>query len=332
MAGFFQNLIRKLSPPKEPETPAVHVGAFGKHPGWNDHLDDLGLDTARLATLKTQFYVQGIGGNIDSRAWERLDEPQRLDGYHHLFVLEDGKDTVVGRFWSSSDGKGRKLYPMVVCAQFTHVPLAWALGEALPRLADLEARCTATTSADVVRDAVAGARSALVSHVAGAAPFAPAPPPARDAVAVLAACPEMGPEHRGLLTTIYHVEREMPSLLTGRYGPKEVPRPGHVRIPPCGATTEQSLLLWIGFLRRLVDPAVPVLALVPLDQPWIDLVAGPMTPAALYCILASRKSIPLATDIPYNLDEPFLTRARAMIAASTAAPAAPPPAAAPTAW
>ena len=45
---------------------SAHVGAFGKHPGWDDHLDDIGLNTEPLIAAKQYLYVQGIGGVIDA--------------------------------------------------------------------------------------------------------------------------------------------------------------------------------------------------------------------------------------------------------------------------
>ena len=30
----------------------VYLGAFGKHPGWDDHMDDPGLETPRLAASR----------------------------------------------------------------------------------------------------------------------------------------------------------------------------------------------------------------------------------------------------------------------------------------
>src|SRR5438105_10669471 len=86
----------------------VFLAAFGKHPGWNDFMDDLGLDTPRL--IETRRLLLGA---IDANAegWERLEESRRLANFRHALVWQPGggdSDIVVARFWSSSDGKGRK--------------------------------------------------------------------------------------------------------------------------------------------------------------------------------------------------------------------------------
>src|SRR5947208_3276593 len=72
MAAFIKSLSRFLGTSSKPE-PALYLAAFGKHPGWNDHLDDLGLDTDALINAKRLLYIQGISQNIDSGAWDKLE-------------------------------------------------------------------------------------------------------------------------------------------------------------------------------------------------------------------------------------------------------------------
>src|SRR5262249_6263883 len=74
LVGFLHNLLRRLSlrgrrGGSAPRRGEVHVAAFGKHPGWDDHVE-LGLDTTRLAEVRQWLYVEGIAGNVDSGAWD----------------------------------------------------------------------------------------------------------------------------------------------------------------------------------------------------------------------------------------------------------------------
>src|SRR5437762_8812249 len=146
MSDFFKKFLledpRRLSPTGR----FAGLAAFGKHPGWDDHVEDLGLETESLNFAKLVLYVNGIGGQIDSGAWEKLDQVQQLPGFDHLFVWQRSGQVLLGRMWSSSDGKGRKRYPMVVCLHFMGIPLQWALKHALPVLAELEQECVKTTS------------------------------------------------------------------------------------------------------------------------------------------------------------------------------------------
>ncbi len=124
-----------------PVQPEIHVAAFGKHVAWNDFIDDPGLDTERLIAIKRVLYLEGIGAAIETGAWDKLDATQRTEGFSHTIIWRSRGDIVACRLWSSSDGKGRTKYPMVVVAQCKGAPLAWVLIEALPRLERLERRC-----------------------------------------------------------------------------------------------------------------------------------------------------------------------------------------------
>src|SRR5436305_174662 len=139
----------------------VALAAFGKHPGWDDHVEDLGLETESLNQAKTCLYVNGIGGQIDSGAWEKLDSAQQLPGFKHVFLWQRAGQILLGRLWSSRDGKGRTRYPMVICLHFMGVTLDWALRHGLPVLADLEQSCLKTNSAADVRSLLARKRAAL---------------------------------------------------------------------------------------------------------------------------------------------------------------------------
>ncbi|MCD6304191.1 MAG: hypothetical protein J7M21_04435, partial [Planctomycetes bacterium] len=130
----------KLLSGKARKAPEVFLAAFGKHPGWYDHIEHLGIETEDLAELKGLLYVQGIGGQIDRGAWENLADVQRIEGFSHVFLRRLPGSVFVGRLWSSTDGKGRKRYPMVVCAECRGLSIDWAVENVLPRLADLQQR------------------------------------------------------------------------------------------------------------------------------------------------------------------------------------------------
>ena len=46
--------------------------------------------------------------------------------------------------WSSSDGKGRSLYPMIILAHCVGQGFAWQAGEVLPALQEVAGKCRAT--------------------------------------------------------------------------------------------------------------------------------------------------------------------------------------------
>jgi hypothetical protein len=299
-------------------TPEVFLAAFGKHPGWDDHIEDIGIETDHLAGLKQLLYVQGLGGTIDSGAWDSLSQSQRIEGFRHVFLCRTAESVVVGRLWSSTDGKGRTRYPMVVCAECSGLSLRWVVQNLMPRLAALQERCVAVRTAGEVIAAVDEVRqecrqAAATEGAAGG--FIVSPKTLSD----LADRPEMGPDHQGLLRILYQMQREMPGYLRGRLedaARKGELRPIQMRLPACGSDAGQVILQWLDFLFGQLDPAAEIWAIAPVDQPWVDIFVGEPAPQQFFCFQASREALPLASEIPYTLDEAFLASAEGLIKAS----------------
>jgi hypothetical protein len=300
--------------PKAPA--AVHLAAFGKHPGWNDHLDDQGLDTDELITAKRLLYLQGISQNIDAGAWDKL-EPQdpaaavpaitRLDLFCHEFLWHlpaaDGPVLLAGRLWSSSDGKGRSKYPMVLCSQITGLPESFASQVVLPFLVHVHEQCAAATSAETVRQTISGQRDALRARMKDALPPAPL---SGAQVAAVARHPDMGDS--GFHRIMYQILRGMSAFRPGGGSKNSSPRPEQIRVPRCGLTPADALLFWLRMAFTLLDPAASLLLIAP-DQPkapWVDLIVGEPAPANIFCIKAGPKNLPLTSDIPYTLDAGFV--------------------------
>src|SRR5688572_20736555 len=63
--------------------PSLYLAAFGKHPGWDDHIDDLGLETDLLIRVKQLLYIEGIASNLDKGSWDELAPPDRLEKFNH---------------------------------------------------------------------------------------------------------------------------------------------------------------------------------------------------------------------------------------------------------
>jgi hypothetical protein len=307
----------------------VFVGVFGKHPGWNDHVDDIGLETDRLVAFKRLLYIEGIAGNVDAGTWERLGPDQKLDGFGSVFLsLADGAP-VMGRMWASQDGKGRGRYPMVVCVQAAGQTLGWLLEQAFPRLAAVEATCKAAKTAGEVGAAVAAMRAALESAVAAggvarpAVPVEPGPASAawprgspERALADLSQALEPMQNGTGFARALYKVERDLTAFLrtAGKGGSRQA-QPQHIRIPSVADSPDGDLLAWTAALLCLLDPATPLFLNRPVRETWVDIVAGPPKAQHFYCLLASRQAIPFATDVPYTMDASFLERAKQLAAA-----------------
>lgn len=326
-----KSLSRLLGGSSKPE-PALYLSAFGKHPGWNDHLDDQGLDTDSLINAKRLLYVQGISQNIDAGAWDKLDPPDPaapaaditcLEHFRHNFLWQmphNGDSLLLaGRLWSSSDGKGRDKYPMVLCAQLTDLPDQFATQVALPFLASVHEQCAAAATADAVRTIISSQRDALRARIKDPLPLQPL---TAHQLAAVARHPDMcasdpgtsshGGAGGGFHRIVYQFVKGMAIYrpLTTSVSRSISIRPEQVRVPTCGMSPNDALLFWHRFALTLLDKHSSILLFVP-DQPrapWVDLIVGDPSPNTLFCIKAGPKNFPFTSDIPYTLD-PSLIRA-----------------------
>lgn len=315
MLGKLSKLFQKPAA----SVPRLSLAAFGKHPGWDDHIDDLGLDTARLVRVKSTLYTQGISANIDSAGWDQLPEAQRMPRFAHEFLWRWSGDTVVGLLWSSQDRAGRSKYPMALCLQGTGMPVSWLCSAGLDRLRALRDRCRALTTALAVRGAVEQARAELLASSAGV--------PGGDDGAerhlikrLRGAIPE-----DGFLRILYDLERKLSPMREGAAKPRTRAidlSAHHFRLPrPAQGPVLESARAWTAVVMDAIGPgptlAAGVLAVEASEAGHVDLVVGDPTPADLFCLRATPAREPFASDIPFSMDAGFLASARARLAAWT---------------
>jgi formylglycine-generating enzyme required for sulfatase activity len=307
MSDFFKKFLLEDARRFSPSGRYVGLAAFGKHPGWDDHVEDLGLETESLIIAKTLFYVNGIGGQIDSGAWERLDTTQQLPAFKHVFLWQRSGQFLIGRLWSSSDGKGRKRYPMVLCLHFIGVTLGWALKQALPALAGLEEELVRTNSAEEVRTLLNRKRSDLREALPSAqvqGEYAPVSPEALNNILQNGG----GANREGFLRVLYQGQSQLAALAPGKFNARAQTggfRAQQIRVPASGANPEQTLLFWTRFFQTQVDGSVPLLFTVPLEANWLDATVGEPESHEFFSLRASPKSVPLVSEVPYTLDDAF---------------------------
>jgi hypothetical protein len=309
LAGFLRNILSRLpSALRGPRAPTAILGAFGKHPGWNDHIDpDIGLE-GRLVEFKQLLYLDGIRDRAIQR-WHAAD-PSQLIAFGHVFAWETNDDVIVGRLWHSRDGRGRDDFPMVLCAQCVGgIPLAWALANALPVLERVEASLRRTTDRQAAIEAVEHGRADL-SALAARATVEPVPAASGQALARLADAPDVG--ETGLIR-IMHVLRD------SDFGQEQPTHAEQVRVPRCAASPVEGIQLWSQAIEGGLGHAPSVVYLAPTAQPWIDLLIGQPDPAQFLAVRSSLKLLPLTTDIAYTIDDDFTSRKRALFAQARAA-------------
>ncbi|MCC6229626.1 MAG: hypothetical protein IT432_10405 [Phycisphaerales bacterium] len=305
----------------------VSLAVFGKHPGWDDHIDDLGIETKRLAEVKRVMYSECIAGNIDSGAWEAIDESARLTAFAHEFAWRTPGGLVVGRLWSSKDGKGRSKYPMVVVAQCDNLPSSFIASHVMPALAGMQEKCQAAGSAAEVIQIADETRARLREAMQGpegmpleGESFAASP---RQLAAMLAGAGMTG-DSVGLHRVMYEIDREMaPFRPVGKGDTKKTTRiidarAQHLRVPMIGASAIDAARFWMGVLSREVDGSVSQMVITPLvsagEIGFVDLVVGDPAAPQLFCLRAGTKALAPASDVPYTITPDFMARCKATVA------------------
>lgn len=301
--SFLQRLAGKfgVGKPSGPSAPQLDVIVFGKHPGWNDHIPELGPEPPRLVQFKQSLY-EGITGNVDNGQWEKLDKAGQLQPWGHHFLLAGGGEPVAARCWYSRDGLGRDRYPMIAAALCGGMPTGWIAQEAFPVLQSLQKQCEAATSVSTVRAASLLAATQLRGRAAARVGAAP------DATAHLASRAEFGPHRTGLLRVLYHIEREFPQGEKPSQSRHEEPRPLSLRVPACADSGPAAAEIWSRFLGSRLSGSVGVLCIVPDGAPWLDAIVGPTDVAQLFCLRAPLSVIPFTSEIPYTLDPQFVAQ------------------------
>ena len=295
------------------KTPAarVRVVAFGKHPGWDDHLDDVGEWTESLALARRVLYAEGIAGQLDAGTWEALPKEQRLPRFEHVWLWRRGECSIVGRLWSSTDGKGRARYPMAVCAEVAGLSLDWVLEEALPRLETLEAACRATDSPAEVRASLTQTQADLIAAALQASN-------GRGGAAETRVVPEPWHHPEGAeaaLRVLYCIRSQLAGYRPGWNG-KGQPRALRFSLPP-GTGAAGALHPWATVFGAVLDPCAPVLFTLPAEAGFLDVLVGEPVSESFFGLRATLAALPAAAQVPHRFDASWKKGALAFLAGLT---------------
>lgn len=315
MSNFLNKFLLGSS---DTEKPQVYLSAFGKHPGWNDHIEEIGIETETLAICRSTFYVQAIGGIINSGKWDKAEESKKTLDFDHLFLWHRLNEFLFGLMWPSKDGKGRKKYPMIVCAHCVGLPLSWGITHVLPKLNEVKELCSHTESASIVRSTLTGTRDFLRSTLKEQPPNPDGIVPLPKNINSLINHPSFEPQREGLIRILYQFNNQFSIYGLDLYNPKNITHQGggdHIRFPLAAESPEEGIALWVPFLRTQIDPEVPLLLIVPREKKygWCDAVFGEVTHQSLFCLKASTQLFPLASEIPYNLSQEFLSESNTIL-------------------
>lgn len=300
--GRLKGLLRRGGRGGEPSTPAVRVACFGKHPGWEDHMEHLGVDTDHLVGLWQSLYENGVRANLDRGAWgaPELDPAHRLPGFDHMFLWRDGETIDLGLMWASRDRRGRADYPMIACVSATAMGLDWVCTRGPGVLEALRDACRGTEERDGVLQARATAQRDLEAAAEGQTPVSFLAS-AQGAVARLRNSGQFEREPEQFFRWLYHLQREF-GVCDGNPPPKGASTTAqHVRVPALGDDPVESLRLWTAAMGAVL-PGMPVLVSRALGREWVDLCVGTPGVREIFQLLVGPGVSPLVTEIPYEID------------------------------
>jgi len=283
-----------------PDAPRLYVSGFGKHPGWNDHMDEIGLITDSLIKAKAILY-EGIAHQVESAAWNNKGADKIAPGFDHVIHWRRFNESLTGAMWSSTDGKGRSLYPMITLAHCVAQPFAWQAEAVLPALAEVGAKCRAAKTSYEVVSVLNGAQETLRGRLAdNSAPPAPGPGLGlKEWTAYFSREPEL------LRRVLHSLAVNFVPFAPGSYAWCESKKAGQsrsLRLPVVpGANPVDSLNAWLAFLSTQLDPAVPLLGLLPAGRDWLDVIVGEPRETDFVVLRTLPAATPLETSIPYQL-------------------------------
>lgn len=287
------------------------LAVFGKHPAWSDHLEDIGLDTPSLASFKRWLYLDGIRTNLDTGSWEQLPDEHKLPEWNHRLFMTGPKGMLIARIWASSDGRGRRSYPMVAATHLPTTRLPSDLGPMFETLDLVRERCLSATTQDDVLAATRGGKADLENAVKRLSPLPPDGPPADARDTFLRSLDEEA------FQRILHVMSSDLAVFS--------PSPGnrrssegicrHFRVPVPATDSERHLLLWHAFFQPHLKPGTIWTAIHPVDAPWADILVGTPSLDTVFQFRITPAGSPVLTEIPYSIPDENRTHFSALLRA-----------------
>lgn len=261
----------------------LHVAGFGKHPAWDDHIDDIGVETETLVLAKQLLYSQGIASQLASGAWDQIERIRQSIEFDHRFVWARKDQALVGTILASSDGKGRARFPMVVCIQ-AEIGALQAIHLYLPFAESLGKRCKATASRQEFRESLDQAYGELNAF------------PAFPGTNTVSAHPEFQGDD-SIVEALGHLNESLGSSKLSRFSAGRRNRVSF-RLPAISPRTPENLEFWTGYLELCARLQVPYLAIASLGRLPIDLIVGEPAPSDFFCLRATEAALPITRAEP----------------------------------
>lgn len=264
---------------REPLNGKIHVAGFGKHPAWDDHIDDIGLDTETLVLTKKLIYSQGIATQLASGAWDQIEKSGNAIEFNHRFCWSRKSQTIAGAIWASSDGKGRTRFPMIICAQ-ADVESWRTIDQLLGPIDQIGMHSKSANSPTEFRELITRLEVDLSGLLRS--PYGVDPASEMTELEQISILPELVTLAAGLKTKVHR-------------GPRESVRPtgSSFRLASSLSGPGKNLSFWSAYLAALELPSgPPCLAIAANGKPWVDLIVGEPVDNDFFCLRANQTALP----------------------------------------
>ncbi len=272
----------------------IPLAVFGKHRAWSDHLEDIGLDTPSLGKFKQTFYTEGIRTNLDTGAWEQPSEEGKTVDWNHKLFMTGPRGMMLARLWASTDGRGRRSYPMIAA---THLPTNRLPADLTPLLDALELakeQCSSADTQDAVHSAIVSGKIALEYAIRNLSPMPAEGPPEEARVRFLQATGEEG------FRRILHVMLADLGAFSKNRKQTDV-RPRHFRVPSFAEDHGKGFLMWHAFFQPHLQEGTLWTIIAPIDGGWADVSIGGTDGDFVHLTRLNAEGMPPLSDIPYSL-------------------------------
>jgi hypothetical protein len=262
---------------RDPLGGRIHIAGFGKHPAWDDHIDDLGLATETLVLTKKLLYSEGIATQLASGAWDQIEKSGQAIEFDHRFVWSRDEQAIIGAIWASADRKGRTRFPMVICVQAGFAGLK-AIGLLLAPIERLGTLCREAKTQEKIRDSFNQTYRELNGAFFPAAGdlFSETSDPGGNSI-----LPALITLSAGLRSQRARISGE-----TGRTGRS------HFRLTTISPQVKENLSFWSGYLTRYYDSSLPYIIIAANGRCWIDMIVGEPVPGDFFCLRANEYALP----------------------------------------
>lgn len=329
--------------PKDSQTQGLAVSAFGKCPGWRDHIDDpvvVALNTPGLRRVADAFHLQAFQAALRTGKWDELPVDR---AYYRCFSRLERGSLVVGRLWSSADSSGqRDQFPMALCVdlgspdRLSHtIPEAdrWLDGpcrtlrelrdRSLAVIEEYAAGGSVSFEEAPARERVRGVVDLLRRRLKSGLPDGDLwQSEERHAARELVEWSGWGESRLGLHRVLWAVEQAVGPIAENgekraRRREKEWRLPAQVRAGDGGKPGAMACAAWLELLTRILGDDFPITVLAPAAGGFTDVLLGEPGPDEVLCLkVGPCPAIPLSNEVTpgAGFDEAFRQHADRLLA------------------